>query len=110
MIDRRRFIGTSIAGGAAAALGTSACAPDAPQGAGVEGSPSGAGGVPPFELDEATVADLQAAMESGERTARSITQLYLDRIEALDGRGPELRSVIETNPEALDIADLAMVR
>ncbi|MDE2784613.1 MAG: amidase [Gemmatimonadota bacterium] len=105
MIDRRRFIGTSIAGGAAAALGTTACAPDAPQGAGVEGGASAAGGVPPFELDEATVADLQAAMASGERTARSITQLYLDRIEALDGQGPELRSVIETNPEALDIAD-----
>jgi len=105
MIDRRRFIGTSIAGGAAAALGTTACAPDAPQGAGARGSASGAEGVPPFELDEATVADLQAAMESGERTARSITQLYLDRIEALDGQGPELRSVIETNPEALDIAD-----
>ena len=105
MIDRRRFIGTSVAGGAAAALGTAACAPDAPQGAGVEGSAGGAGGVPPFELDEVTVADLQAAMESGERTARSITQLYLDRIAALDGQGPELRSVIETNPDALDIAD-----
>ena len=105
MIDRRRFIGTSIAGGAAAALGTAACAPDAPQGAGGEGAASGADGVPPFELDEVTVAELQAAMESGERTARSITQLYLDRIAAIDGQGPELRSVIETNPEALDIAD-----
>ena len=105
MIDRRRCIGTSIAGGAAAALGTTACAPDAPQGAGGEGGASGAAGVPPFELDEATVADLQAAMESGERTARSITRLYLDRIAALDGQGPELRSVIETNPEALEIAD-----
>ena len=44
-------------------------------------------------------------MESGERTARSITQLYLERIEALDRQGPELRSVIEVNPEALEIAD-----
>ncbi len=105
MIDRRRFIGTSVAGGAAAALGAAACAPDAPQGAGVDGDAGAAGAVPPFELDEATVADLQAAMEAGDRTARSITQLYLDRIASLDGRGPELRSVIETNPEALDIAD-----
>ena len=112
MIDRRRFIGTSIAGGAAAAtLGTAACAPDSPGreaesgGAGAAGG--GAAGTQPgaFELDEATVADLQAAMESGERTARSITELYLERIAALDGQGPELRSVIETNPEALDIAD-----
>ena len=106
MIDRRRFIGTSVAGGAAAALGTAACAPDAPQGAGVQGRASAAAAVPPFELDEATVADLQAAMEAGEHTARSIAQLYLDRIAEIDGRGPELRSVIETNPEALDIADL----
>ena len=107
MIDRRRFIGTSIAGGAAAAaLGTSACAPDSPQG-GADAGAGGTGGAQPgaFELDEATVADLQAAMESGERTARSITQLYLDRIAALDRQGPELRSVIETNPEALEIAD-----
>ena len=107
MIDRRRFIGTSIAGGAAAAaLGTSACAPDSPQG-GADRGVGGTGGAQPgaFELDEATVADLQAAMESGERTARSITQLYLDRIAALDRQGPELRSVIETNPEALEIAD-----
>lgn len=105
MIDRRRFIGTSIAGGAAAALGTTACAPDGPTrdsdaGAGAAGTQPGA-----FELDEAAVADLQAAMESGERTARSITELYLERIAALDGQGPELRSVIESNPEALDIAD-----
>ncbi|MCY4398555.1 MAG: amidase [Gemmatimonadetes bacterium] len=106
MIDRRRFIGTSIAGGAAAALGTSACAPDSPD-RGTAGGAGGAGGTQPgaFELDEATVADLQAAMESGERSARSITQLYLDRIAALDRQGPELRSVIETNPEALEIAD-----
>lgn len=103
MIDRRRFIGTSLAGGAAAALGTTACAPDNARQRG--DAASGSSGVSPFELDEATVADLQAAMESGERTARSITQLYLDRIEALDRQGPELRSVIETNPEALDIAD-----
>ena len=103
MIDRRHFIGTSIAGGAAAALGTTACAPDAPGRSADDAA--GASGVPPFELDEVTVAELQAAMESGERTARSITQLYMDRIAALDWQGPELRSVIETNPEALDIAD-----
>ena len=104
MIDRRRFLGTA-AGGAAVALGTTACVADAPQGAGVEERASAAGGIPPFELDEATVADLQAAMESGERTARSITQAYLDRIAALDRQGPELGSVIETNPQALEIAD-----
>ena len=107
MIDRRRFIGTSIAGGAAAALGTAACAPDGADSGAAPDSGAGPAGTQPgaFELDEATVADLQAAMESGDRTARSITELYLERISALDGQGPELRSVIETNPDALDIAD-----
>ncbi len=105
-MDRRRFLGAAAGGAAAAAaLGTAGCAP--PDG-GAPNEPAGSagsGGVPPFELDEATVADLQVAMEAGERTARSITQAYLDRIAALDRQGPELRSVIETNPEALEIAD-----
>lgn len=59
---------------------------------------------PEFELDELTIADLQDGMASGRFTARSITEMYLTRIEALDGQGPTLRSIIETNPEALDIA------
>ena len=59
----------------------------------------------PFELEEATIADLQEALRSGQHTARSLAQAYLGRIEELDGRGPMLRSVIETNPEALAIAD-----
>ena len=105
MIDRRRFIGASAAGGAAAALGVHGCAPDTSTGSGGDEARSAASPPPPFELDEVTVAELQAAMESGERTARSITQLYLERIEALDRQGPELRSVIEVNPEALEIAD-----
>ena len=41
----------------------------------------------------------------GDLTARRLTEAYLFRIGALDRQGPELRSVIETNPEALAIAD-----
>ena len=62
-------------------------------------------GLPAFELDEATVADLQKRMAAGELTARRLTEAYLGRIEALDRRGPTLRSVIETNPEALALAE-----
>src|SRR5581483_8076446 len=58
-----------------------------------------------FDLEEMTIADLQRRMESGQETARSLAQKYLDRIEAMDRRGPALRSVIETNPDALAIAD-----
>jgi amidase len=61
--------------------------------------------VPPFELDEATLADLQQKMAAGELTARRLTEAYLGRIAALDRQGPELRSVIETNPEAVAVAD-----
>jgi len=60
--------------------------------------------IPDFELDEMTIADLQEGMASGRFTSRSITEMYLSRIEAIDGQGPTLRSIIETNSEALDIA------
>ncbi len=57
------------------------------------------------ELDELTIADLQAAMTSGKFTAISLTQKYLARIEEIDRRGPAVNSVIEVNPDALAIAD-----
>ena len=60
---------------------------------------------PAFELDEATVAQLQDAMASGRHTSRTLVELYIDRIEKVDRSGPTLRSVIELNPEALAIAD-----
>lgn len=56
-------------------------------------------------LDEMTVAQLQADMQSGRRTSRSITQAYVRRIAALDRQGPSLRAVLETNPDALQIAE-----
>ncbi|KIA90733.1 amidase [Kaistella jeonii] len=57
-----------------------------------------------FELDEMTVLELQDKMEKGIYTSAQITQLYLDRIEAIDENGPKLNSMIEVNPEALSIA------
>jgi amidase len=57
-----------------------------------------------FELDEATISDLQTGMASGKYTAQSLTQKYLDRIAEIDKNGPGINSVIETNPEALAIA------
>ncbi len=58
-----------------------------------------------FDLEEATVADLQQRMQSGRDTARSLVEKYLARIDEIDRSGPLLRSVIETNPDALAIAD-----
>ncbi len=59
----------------------------------------------PFELDEWTIPQLQAAMEKGEYTAAALTQLYLNRIAAIDKNGPALNAVIEINPDAINIAN-----
>lgn len=58
-----------------------------------------------FDLEEATINQLQRDMVERRRTARSITEQYLARIESLDRRGPALHHVLETNPDALSIAD-----
>lgn len=60
---------------------------------------------PHAEIEEATVASLQAQMADGSLTARRLTEMYLERIAAMNQAGPALRAVIETNPQALDIAD-----
>ena len=95
-MNRRRFLGYSALGGATAITAPMGCSL-------TNGSQQTLD--QPFELHEATVADLQQAMAEGRHTARSITELYLERIDALDRKGPELRSIIETNPDALSIAD-----
>lgn len=55
-----------------------------------------------FELDEMTVNELQEAMRTGKMTAKDITQKYLDRIREID---PKINSVVETNPDAISIAE-----
>ncbi|MFO0938759.1 MAG: amidase [Gemmataceae bacterium] len=58
-----------------------------------------------FELDEATIGDLQDRMKQSKSSSRKLVELYLARIEAIDRNGPTLKSVIEINPDALAIAD-----
>lgn len=55
-------------------------------------------------LEEASIAQLQAAMATGDLTSRDLVAFYLARIEALNLQGPALRAVLETNPAALEIA------
>jgi amidase len=55
-------------------------------------------------LEEITVDELQKKMQSGEETAVSITNAYLKRIGEIDKSGPFLNSIIELNPDALQIA------
>jgi amidase len=61
--------------------------------------------VKPFDLDEKTITELQEGMIAGKFTARSLVELYRARIEEIDKQGPAVNSVIELNPDALDIAD-----
>ncbi|MEO5996346.1 MAG: amidase [Chitinophagaceae bacterium] len=58
-----------------------------------------------FTLNEITIDELQNKMQDGTYTSRSITELYLKRIDAIDKKGIQLNAVIEINPEALSIAD-----
>ncbi len=102
-IDRRGFLAATLATGAGAAS-TAACRPESRTGAPTPVEEP----ITDFELDEVTVRELQAGMEQGRLTARRITELYLGRIEAIDKDGggrPGLHSIIEVNPEALDIAE-----
>lgn len=57
-----------------------------------------------FRLEEATVADINQAFDSGILTAEQLVQLYLNRIDAYDQQGPTLNSLITVNPDALAIA------
>ena len=53
-----------------------------------------AGTAPDFELNEESVSSLQEKMASGKYSSEQITKLYLDRIDAIDKKGPLLNSVI----------------
>jgi len=53
-----------------------------------------------FRLEEATIADVQAAYKSGATTTTQLVQAYLERIQAYDQKGPKLNVVIFLNPKA----------
>ncbi|HEV7843425.1 MAG TPA: amidase family protein, partial [Pyrinomonadaceae bacterium] len=96
-MNRRCFLRHSLLGSAAAfarpALSRS------------YGKASNAAAPPAFELEEATIAQLQEGMKTGRLTARSLAEKYLKRIKEVDGQGPAINSIIELNPDALAIAD-----
>ena len=104
-LDRREFLTVAGAGTLALTAGAGGCgsAPATPSSAIVQEEPN-CWVVPQFELEEMTVDDLQAGMASGQWSATEITEMYLGRIAAIDRQGPTLRSIIETNPDALQLA------
>ncbi|HEU6451032.1 MAG TPA: amidase [Gemmatimonadaceae bacterium] len=105
-VSRRAFVGAGVLGGAAALTGMRFPGIAA---AGLARKETGAAGVAytpgEFELEDATIAELQEGMRSGKYTARKLVELYLQRIDELDQSGPKLNQVLETNPDALEIAD-----
>lgn len=105
-MSRRGFVGSGLAAGALALArakvpGLDRTAVPLPNGKAVPPRYVAA----PFELQDTTIAELQAGMTSGKYTAHQIVELYLGRIDELDHRGPALNEVIELNPDALAIAD-----
>jgi amidase len=62
-----------------------------------------------FPFAEATVAQLQAAMRSGNLTSEQLTRAYIERIFQLDQGGPGVNAVVELNPDALSMARQADV-
>ena len=103
-MDRRTFLGL----GASSALleAMPGCVPAARPALAPPGPPAGATVAPGQhpELEEASIATLAARLGRREITAVGLVEAYLARIEAIDRAGPTLRSVLETNPDALAIA------
>lgn len=59
---------------------------------------------PPFDVTEASIAQLQAQFKSG-LTCRALVEAYLKRIDAYDKSGPALNALVVVNPDALRQAD-----
>src|SRR5579863_2773967 len=109
--SRRSFLRSTAAGGVAAALTPLYPALGAARAGGASaGAPAGnaaasAPEVPPFELDEVTIPQLQEGMKSEKFTGRFLVEKYAARIDEIDKRGPAINSIIEMNPDALAIAE-----
>lgn len=99
-LDRRGFLGGLAGAGAFAAAGlpTLAASADATPATGNTAPAPGP------ELVEASITDLGARLTAGTVTSVALVRGYLERIEALDRSGPRLRSMIELNPDAEEIA------
>ena len=105
-LSRRELLAAGALGGAASLATSLSCSRPDPAAEQAQSSDL-AGPVEErdFELSELSILDLQEGMESGRWTAHRITEMYLERIEALDRQGPELRSILEVSPDALAQAE-----
>ncbi len=65
---------------------------------------AGAQTAAPFALEEATISGLGEVLAAGKVTSSDLVALYLDRVALYDDVGPTIRSVLEINPDAYEIA------
>ena len=100
-MNRRSFVRCGIAGAAGAAAASVSVRARTDE---TTRNPANATAPASFELDEATIADLQSGMSSGKYTAHSLARKYLDRVDDIDKHGPAINSIIELNPDGLAIA------
>ncbi|HET7250658.1 MAG TPA: amidase [Gemmatimonadales bacterium] len=104
-LSRRQFVQYAAVTGLAAPLSAGRLAAESLPPGQAPGKPYAP--PPAFALEEITIQQLQDGLKTGKYTSRRLVSAYLTRIQQIDGQGPTLRSVIETNPDALALADAA---
>lgn len=57
-----------------------------------------------FDIEEATISEMSAAMEEGRLTSEELVRFYLKRIEQFDQQGPKINSIIALNEQAIETA------
>ena len=67
-------------------------------------SASESGTAETFPYLEYDIEKIRQGYEEGSLTIEEVVQAYIDRIEAIDKKGPTLNSVLMVNPDALEIA------
>ena len=58
-----------------------------------------------FDVTEASIADIEAALAAKRLTCHALVEAYLARIDAYDKQGPDINAIIVTNPNAVTEAD-----
>jgi len=56
-------------------------------------------------IEELTIVQLQSGYKDGKFSVKDVVKIYLDRIIEIDKNGPKLNSIIEINPDAIQIAE-----
>lgn len=59
-----------------------------------------------MKLEQQSIGTLCQLIQDGDLTALELCQFYLERIENYDFHGPQLNSVIELNPDVLNLAEI----